>query len=340
MSIPVLYIRFPKFVAVATPPTRVNKRPAKKNGHRKTCEENTVGFFQRWVAAYIFRGLNIEMIALLCLLAMAPVWSASPPCNVPTLDGHLHFTSVTSRSVYRECVFDIEQWPLYIEVERYAGRNIDTDAWMNMSVQGNGSKPSPYLSIRQGHITFSGDMHGVPTVTMLEHSMWLVLDKEGDDIVVAFAPPESRYFGVLGKWPDTGATTLNISAYTKTGLEQVVRRIVHAPPQDDTRQVLQKTIRELERRIRVLEKEITSVHSVNEKQNNLHNNHYKTTWEHKRALTERVQELHDSIPHDVVESIRAQLFTFRWFLAVVLIVGMYVSWRMYKREQKLHRWTL
>lgn len=277
------------------------------------------------------------MFQLCLLLLLTPAWSATPPCRVPTLDGHLHFTSVTSRSIDRECVFDIEQWPLYIELERYAGRNVDADAWMNVSL---GSK---HLSIRQGQILFDENAHGVPTVTMLEHSMWLVFDKEGDDIVVAFAPPESRYFGVLGKWPDTGATTLLISAYTKTGLEQVVRRMVHAPPEDDTRQVLKKTIRELERRIRVLEKEITGVHSVNEKQNRLHNKHYETTRENRKSLSEhgeRVSTLHESIPHEAMEDIRATLYGFHWFLALIVIVGIYVSWRMYKREQKLHRWTL
>jgi len=57
-------------------------------------------------------------------------------CNVPHKEGHYHMTSVNSKNLVTECTFDIEGDVMYIEFERYAGRDFDSNAWMNFTFEG------------------------------------------------------------------------------------------------------------------------------------------------------------------------------------------------------------
>ena len=275
------------------------------------------------------------MFWLLLCLCLANVASE---CNVRMIEGHQHFTTIRDSKFSSTCYMDIDAWPIFIELERYAGRTIDKSAHMNITLSG----PTPLsLTIGQSRIHWNGAHVGIPTMTMLEHSMWLGFSREGDEIIVQFAPPESRYMGVIGHWPSIEVTGVEISAYTETGMEQVVRRIVSEWPseaQDST--VFRKTISELERRIKHLEDDIYTIDEKNKRQDDLHNKHLKDKYTHQKRVNEMHEDLSAAIPLEKVAQLEFTFRAYAWVFAVAVLIGVYVSWRVYKRQQKLHRWTL
>lgn len=275
------------------------------------------------------------MFWLILCLSLA---NAASECNVRMIEGHHHFTTIRDSKFSSTCYMDIDAWPIFIELERYAGRTIDKSAHMNITLSG----PTPLsLTIGYNEIHWNGFQMGIPTMTMLEHSMWLAFFKKGDEIIVQFAPPESHYMGSIGHWPDVEVVGLEISAYTETGMEQVVRQILSDwPTEADESQVLKKTIRELERRIRVLEDDITTIDEKNKRQDNLHKKHLKDKYDQQRRVNEIHEDLSSAIPHEKVAQLEFTFRAYAWVFAVAVVIGVYVSWRMYKRQQKLHRWTL
>lgn len=268
--------------------------------------------------------------------------SSSPACRVPVIDGHLHITSVGNKNIARVCEFHVEGPETFIEIERYGGRRVDEDAWMNLTLDG---KPPVEVSIGM-HKVLVGETHAfVPTTTKLEFSMWLHVASINNTLTVQFAPPGSTYFGKVfeGTQVFTEGRVV-VRASTKTGMEQVIQNVQSNRP-DFESSSHRKSIVALEKRIMALEKEIDKMHQRNDRQDKLHDHHMKKDWQHNKEF-DSVSDLH--LTHkEQTESMQNQLgevqySVFKWaaMTVCILLVVMYVSWRMYQRHKKEKRWTL
>lgn len=265
----------------------------------------------------------------------------TPECQVVEKDGHLHLTSVASRKQLTECTLIIPETDAFIEIERYSGRHIDEHAWLNVTLDGE----SPLtISIGLNRILVVGESAtdiGIPTTTSLEKSMWLHIHFEPTKTYVQYAPPQSPHFGRVLDTPRLFSRTLHFRAFTDIGMEQMIRTVTENSPhlQEDSA-INKKTIHELERRIRMVEKELKTIHSTNEKQDNLHQQHWKASFEHRRNLDAHAETLNERDHREDIARLQSSIFKYTWVLAIIVVIGIYISWRMYKRQQKLSRWTL
>lgn len=281
-------------------------------------------------------------IILVYVFNTAYALSASPACQVPVVDGHLHLTSVSNKNTVRSCEFHIEGPETFIEIERYGGRRVDEDAWMNFTLEGE-----PPVEVAIGmHKVFAGDTQAfVPTTTRLEFSMWLHIISINNTLTVRFAPPGSSYFGQVFRGTQTSTEgRVVVRASTKTGMEQVVKNIQVKQPDFDS-PLHRKSIVALEKRIAALEKEIDKMHKRNDRQDELHSRHMKKDWDHNKGL-DSVSKNHLTNKEQTEEMLNqlgdVQDSVFKWaaMTVCILLVVMYVSWRMYQRLKKEKRWTL
>jgi hypothetical protein len=278
-------------------------------------------------------------IILVCVFNTAHALSASPACQVPVINGHLHLTSVSNKNTVRSCEFHIEGPETFIEIERYGGRRADEDAWMNFTLEGE-----PPVEVAIGmHTVWAGDTHAfVPTTTRLEFSMWLHIISIDNTLTVRFAPPGSSNFGQVfrGTQMFTEGRVV-VRASTKTGMEQVVQNIQSKQPDFDS-PLHRKSIVALEKRVTALENEIDKMHKRDDRQDELHSRHNR----HHHKKFDSVKKLH-LLTKEQTQDMQNQLggvqySVTKWaaMTVCILLVVVYVSWRMYQRHKKEKRWTL
>lgn len=256
----------------------------------------------------------------------------TPECDVPVVEGHLYLTSVGQRNVENTCEFVIEPPMTFIEIERYGGRAADNGAWMNFTFFGD---PQVTVSVGMNQI-WVGDNHiAVPTTTKLEYSMWFEVTSVDDTLLIRFAPPASSYFGhVVEKAHRPSGNRVRVVANTASGMEQVIQNIQTGAPQIDP-SVKRKSILALEKRILDIERELGQIHDKDARHEKLHNRHFQlhnSQHDNIYANVIDIEPLIDPVKQTVTVWATATVF--------IILVGVFVSWRTYRRHKKQHRWTL
>lgn len=274
---------------------------------------------------------------LLCLLTtVVGALSTNENCEVPMIEGHLHLTSIRDTESYRKCQLDLFSPSSYIEFERYGGRSLDSDAWMNFTFVG---EPNITISFGVGKIYTNNDHIRVPTVSKLEYSMWLYVEQQDNKLSVGFSQPGSLTLSKIAERHQAFQKPLAIvSASTNVGMEQVIQSVQSEPDIVES-PIRRKTIMELERRLSQLESEVSMLAHTqmknHEHHKNLHNTHFEYHEYHRNEnnkMAEDTSEEHDSI---------RQSIQFLGFLSLIIVlIGIYVSWRTYQRQKKDQRWLL
>lgn len=269
-------------------------------------------------------------IFLFLVFGYAHALFSSPKCNVPEIDGHLHLTSVDKVNEYHTCAFAVEGPTVFIEIERYGGRIIDQDAWMNFTFEGT---PDVDVCIGYNEIYVDGDQFVIPTTTKLEFSMWLQVSFMESTFSVKFAPPGSKFYGTLLK-KDLSVSDFNVktSASTTTGMEQVIQNVQKTAP-ELTYVVKRKSIIALEKRIKHIEYELNLAEEKNKRQASLHLTHFQL---HREQISD-IKSL--DIGNDI-EDVRTSIYGWSMVTVCIVIIGIVVSWRVYMRQKKKQRWTL
>tara|TARA_B100000795_G_scaffold132407_1_gene98798 strand:- start:2389 stop:3219 length:831 start_codon:yes stop_codon:yes gene_type:complete len=275
------------------------------------------------------------LLFLLFLLFFSYVSS----CNVPHKEGHYHMTSVDSNNAMTECMFDLlGQEVQYIEFERYTGREFDNKAWMNFTFMG---EPNLEISVGSNHIFVANEFYGMPTVTKLEFSLWLMVRFSQDKISIHFSPPGTANFGHIFSGEHQTDRQLRVVASTTTGMEQVLQQITDKQPEFE-RPVKRKTIHELERRIRAIEKKLDIDSRTDKRQ-------VKSIYKSVRDLRSEQRDLHIDQrelekSHFGVATLLEYVETMAWFCFVAILMlycancaGGYISWKWYKKQS---RWSL
>lgn len=279
-------------------------------------------------------------ILYLCV-GVASALRASDGCEVPVRSGHLHLTSLHRQNMVQDCSFNIEHLDVYVEVERHSGRYADDGAWMNITWLGD---PHTQVSIGMNQIWIFDTHVSVSTTTRLESSMWIHARVEDNTLTIEICPPGSSSFGSIFNGPYTGNLNMHIKASTTSGMEQVIRDIRNDPPTFETA-IHQKSIAALEKRILQMEKEIESIREQNKRHDRLHKRH---SIKHSRRmdrydLLDKSFDLTNQQTKDMQsQMINVQQSIFMWTILTVcvILVGLFISWRMYQRHKKDIRWRL
>jgi len=261
-------------------------------------------------------------------------FASSLECNVPHKEGHYHMTSVKSKNVVTECTFDLEGEVAYIEFERYAGSDMDSNAWMNFTFEG---EPNVEVSVGPNQLGVNEQFYGMPTTTRLEFSIWFMVQFTPSQISIHFSPPGTVSFGHIFTGEHVSHGTLRVLASTTIGMEQVVQQITNNQPEFE-RPVKRKTVHELERRIRAIERKldidatmdennVRKVHSIHERVRDLHGDHRELQKKHSAVATLM----------EYVESMLYYSFLVIIFLCCGNFAGGYMSWKWYKKQT---RWSL
>lgn len=255
-------------------------------------------------------------------------------CNVPYKEGQYHMTSVKSKNIVTECTFDLEGEVAYIEFERYAGSDTDSNAWMNFTFEG---EPNVEVSVGSTQISVHGQSYGLPTMTRLEFSQCFMVRFTASQISIQFSPPGTNNFGHIFTGQHVSHGNLRVLASTTTGIEQVVRGVTLEEPGVQI-QVKRKTIHELERRIRVIERKLDIDGLMDErharKVNGIHKSMRDILGEHRDL------EKNHSVVATLLEYVESRVY-YSILLIVLLYctncVGGLVSWKWYKKQS---RWSL
>lgn len=274
------------------------------------------------------------MLLLFCILVVAFALERSPGCDVPAIEGHLHLTSIRQKNAKTECKFPLEAETTFIEIERYSGRYLDDNAWMNFTFEGS---PPVHVSIGANQIWFQGMHLGMPTLTTLETSMWLSVSRFDDQITCHFSPPRSLNFGHLFSVSHISFGEMTVVASSSKGMEQVIQNISSTMPELETT-VKQKTIHALEKRISDIERELRDMHERDERHERVHKHYGQLHGEHIRRTNE-VEKQKDTNNLEI-QSLRGGIFKWVVVTLVLILALLGVSWRTYQRQTKLSRWTL
>jgi len=256
-------------------------------------------------------------------------------CNVPQKEGHYHMTSVNSNNAMTECTFNLMgQEVQYIEFERYTGKDIDTKAWMNFTFIG---EPMVEISVGSNQIFVDNQFYGMPTVTKLEFSLWFMVQFSQHKISIHFSPPGTANFGHMFTGEHRTDRQLRVVTSTTTGMEQVLQQITDKQPEFE-RPVKRKTIHELERRIRAIEKKLDIDGRTDER------NAKKAQSIHKSVQDLHVDQRELENNHSGIVSLLTYVesLAFYCFVAIVILycanfAGGYISWNWYKKQS---RWSL
>jgi len=274
------------------------------------------------------------MFLLFCMLAVTLALERSPECDVPTIEGHLHLTMMKQKNATTTCKFPLKAETTFIEIERYSGRYLDDNAWMNFTFEGS---PPVQISIGANQIWFQDMNIGIPTLTTLETSMWLAVSRTEDQATCHFSPPRASSFGHLFNVEHISLNEMTVVASSSKGMEQVIQNISSTMPELETT-VKQKTIHALEKRISDIEKELRDMHQRDDKHERVHERHGELHGEHWRRTNE-VGKQKDT--HDLeIQSLRGGIFKWVGITLILIVVLIGVSWRTYQRQTKLSRWTL
>lgn len=271
--------------------------------------------------------LIVFVIFFVCVSGL----EAPEGCKVPVIEGHLHLTRINVKNQYKRCTLTLPVPTSYIELERYGGRSTDTESWMNFTFVG---KPNISVALGVGRLWYGDTYISVPTTTKLEFSMWLQITREEEMLSVSFSPPGAETMTNIFRYAQTfEKNAVVISASSSAGMEQVLQNI-QDHPNIAQKSVHIKTIVELERRIVDIERELHGVHKKHKRHSELHGRHFdlhKTQHEKVRVLEQVEPQM-----TDIQQSVRL------WasLSVVIVLVGIYVSWRTYQRQKKERRWKL
>lgn len=267
---------------------------------------------------------------LLCVCLV----SVASECNVRTIEGHLHMTTLRQKNAKTECKFPLKAETTFIEIERYSGRYLDDNAWMNFTFEGS---PPVDVSIGANQIWFQGSHFGMPTLTTLETSMWLSVSRADNELICHFSPPRASNFGHLFSVTHVSFGEMTVVASSSKGMEQVIQNISSKMPELETT-VKQKTIHALEKRISDIEKELLYIKQRDERHEMVHKHYSELHGEHIRRTNE--DEIERNTTNLEIQSLRGGIFKWVVVTLFLIMVLLGVSWRTYQRQTKLSRWTL
>lgn len=274
------------------------------------------------------------LLCMLCMLATTLALERSPGCDVPAIEGHLHLTMMKQKNANTECKFPLTAETTFIEIERYSGRYLDDNAWMNFTFEGS---PPVKVSIGTNQIWFQDTHFGMPTLTTLETSMWLAVSRSEDQVTCHFSPPRISNFGHLFSVSHISFNEMTVVASSSKGMEQVIQNISSTMPELETT-VKQKTIHALEKRLSAIERELHEMHNRDERHEKVQERHGELHGEHMRRTNEVEKE--KDINKLEVQSLRGGIFKWVIVTLVLILVLIGLSWRTYQRQTKLSRWTL
>jgi len=272
------------------------------------------------------------LLRYLYFLPFVLALQSSDLCDVLTVDGHLHLTSIWMKKQYKTCELDLFSPSTYIQFERYGGPLVDKDSWLNFTFVG-----SPNITVAFGsHQLWYGKDHiSVLTTSRLEVAMWLQVVQKDDKLLVAYAPPGVLSLTKIFERSQIGPKSrLLISAASKRGMEQVIQSVQSEPDIVDN-PVRKKTIIELERRIRQLERTIDNIQEYRSREED--RNRLKFEFHqgiHERHVTNNV----DHTPE--IDGVKQSVRMWGMLSVLIVLVGIYISWRTYQRHKKDMRWTL
>ncbi len=274
---------------------------------------------------------------LFCLLTkVAGALSTNENCEVPMIEGHLHLSSIRDTESYRKCQLDLFSPSSYIEFERYGGRSLDSEAWMNFTFVG---EPNITISFGVGKIYTNKDHIRVPTVSKLEYSMWLYVEQQDNKLSVGFSQPGSLTLSKITERHQAFQKPLVIvSVSTNVGMEQVIRSVQSEPDIVES-PIRRKTIMELERRLSQLESEVSILAHEQTKTLDYNKNMHKTHFEYHEYHKNENNKVSDDTNAEH-NSIRQSIQFLGFLSLIIVLIGIYISWRTYQRQKKDQRWLL
>jgi len=252
------------------------------------------------------------------------------------IEGHLHLSSIRDTESYRKCQLDLFSPSSYIEFERYGGRSLDSEAWMNFTFVG---EPNITISFGVGKIYTNKDHIRVPTVSKLEYSMWLYVEQQDNKLSVGFSQPGSLTLSKITERHQAFQKPLVIvSVSTNVGMEQVIRSVQSEPDIVES-PIRRKTIMELERRLSQLESEVSILAHEQTKTLDYNKNMHKTHFEYHEYHKNENNKVSDDTNAEH-NSIRQSIQFLGFLSLIIVLIGIYISWRTYQRQKKDQRWLL
>ena len=221
----------------------------------------------------------------------------------------------------------------YVQIERYRADYEGDSAWMNFTFIG---EPEVTVSLGMNEIRTSEKIYAMPTLTRLENSLLLVIDNSGDMLTLQYAPVSSNQFGNIISVPHESSGKMRVSASTEKGMEQVIRHIGNTL---STQDIKKKSVHELERRIRTLEKKLQNFIIESEKK---YSENIRISNDHKHNVGKLYSDL-NTLQGDTVsevESLRGSIAKWAFFILIITMIVLFVSWREYQRHKKSSRWRL
>tara|TARA_B110000091_G_C13711884_1_gene430859 strand:+ start:164 stop:1003 length:840 start_codon:yes stop_codon:yes gene_type:complete len=173
-------------------------------------------------------------------------------------EGHLHMTTLGKTNQEQRCLVKLSRGnSVFLELERYNGRDYDQNAWTNITAVG---KPNVTISIGDNVILVGGEKINVFTHSKLEKSMWVRITYLNKYIEFHFAPITENgdgllSFGHLNTVEHLTSSYLILSLSTTSGMEQVLRSIQTSLPKK-AKSISVKTVHEIERRMKSMELEM------------------------------------------------------------------------------------
>ena len=258
----------------------------------------------------------------------------SPDCDVPAIEGHLHLTRIHQKDAETRCKFVLDEETTFFAIERYSGRYLDDDAWMNFTFEGS---PPINVSVGTNQIWFQGEHMSMPTLTKLETSMWLSARRAGDRLTCHFSPPKSSNFGHLFSVPHVSSDQVSVVASSSRGMEQVIQNVSSEMPRLESF-VKRKTIHALEQRVHQIEKDLLKIHARDERQDKMNAGLKKSHVE--QVLHARNVGKQKDLNKLEIQSLRGGIFKWVVVTLILIVIIICISWRTYQRQKKQARWSL
>jgi hypothetical protein len=219
-------------------------------------------------AQYFLINMNMNLFSIFLffflhafqIMAHSSLEATSETCSnrVDVKEGHLHMTSLTESNQQQECLIKLHRGSsVFLELERYSGRDYDKNAWTNITAVG---RPNVTISMNDNFILVGDKRIDVLTHSKLEKSMWVRITFLNKHLEFHFAPIAGSSDAAVDFGHLTTAEHLTdgyalISSSTSSGMEQVLRSIRTTLPKIEPKISL-KTVHEIERRIKEVELEL------------------------------------------------------------------------------------
>jgi hypothetical protein len=236
-------------------------------------------------------------------------------------EGHLHMTSLSQTNQRQRCHVKLSRGStVFLELERYNGRDYDKNSWTNITAIG---KPNVTISINDNFILTNGEKINVLTHSKLEKSMWLRITYLYNHIEIHFAPisdsPDNMVdFGHLTTLEHQTSAYIIISSSTTSGMEQVLRSIGTTLKKTDNKISL-KTIHEIERRIKNVELEMKNI--------------ILQTQEAKISQNNALNKYEERINDFIKKKDESSFFSTFLYAGIVIIIIVFLYWQLKPRKR-------